>query len=807
MTWKNQLQLEEEYTDPEFRKVFAELFTLNLFLKQCLVSTGYKPPDEFGDAISLTSTGKEWAHRIQVAVSDISLPEINLALFIKFFHHELFIDVTATDFKTIRKVLNAEIIGKRIRYPWVYDRVLYDRFFDMFPTRTEELSYEETARLLENTPPGVFQIRDVIVGPFGVLNSSCDRFLPPARTAPLWHCSDPSCDGLHLVQLSGGKNKVTEAVTFVSNESEKVDDSPSEWYEFFLNFAGRPGWYDDMHLGQFPWLLVNAFSEIEIQKILRKLIDRYSEEIRQRFPTNKRFESILSGTAEKISQRLTKAQCFQLILLMSDESIVDCVESLIDEQVIKIPFTETRTPIVTIHPGGWFYISCEASRFGVRSVSLKKDIALSRLKRLIKELYKEEQELELFKHKLRYVQGESMYEKLDRYVHTEDPKQIINTLVYDSPDHLRRAFNILRYGRFVLPTSPEEEERLLEKILWKLGFDIGLYPAYLPLFWSRLKKFRETAETCDTYNEHHMELIRSSGVNFFVSLEEILDFSLSFTTWALLSDHYGVTKFECNFDEARHFMVSHLNGRKLGSNRPLEFNSGGKNTLYPLIQGFAVLAELCNEIIEGKKGELKRSENELPGYYGKTEIELFPFLHKTLLLDLGKRDCDRIIALLSKITSKLEISQIASIRNRIDHKRADFPKQEEIEKACGAVAEIVTEMEGAGICPVLYLYAGRVVDQYGRTVVKLKDYKGREITIDQPSNCSFCRLPSVIEPLIFVPCMHIGDSFESIRFKFEETSDYVTMWRDYPKRRPRVPSKELNGESDSTQKQPEKETL
>jgi hypothetical protein len=415
------------------------------------------------------------------------------------------------------------------------------------------------------------------------------------------------------------------------------------------------------------------------------------------------------------------------------------------------------------------------------------DIALARLKRLIKELYKEEGVLEQLQWKLRHVDGESLYEKLDRYTNTEDPKRIVRDLILASPSHLQRTFKILRYGWFVFPSSPEDEERMIDKILWKLGFGVGLYPPHQTLFWQRLEKFLEATRTYTTSTENDRELIRSAGVNFFVSLEEILDYSLSFMTWALLSDHYGVTKFKCNFDEARQIMTSYLNGRRLGSNDPLEFDAGGKNTLYPLIQGFTVLAELCSEIIEDRDDRQKRTPSELPGYYGKTELMLFPFISKALILDLQKVDCDRIIGLLRKITFTLETSQVHNIRNRIEHRRPDFPSYDEIKNACDIVKTIMADMETAGVCPLIYLYAGTNADQYGRDVVTFKDYREREIKINPQSEYLSCGLPSIHTPQIIVPWLHIGDSLELLRFQYEEISDYRKMWRGYPKRRTQSP--------------------
>ncbi len=597
MAWLNTIELRKKYQDKDFREAFNELYKLRLFFKEALVPSDYKAPRRLRDAISLTEQGQLWLSRILNGVIDITQDEAKVALFIKLFHQELFVDPAETKSEVIKAVLDSEILGERIRYPWIHDRLLYDRFFDMFPSQTRELSYVETLKLLENTPQGVFQVRDSVVGPFGVLDSLGHRFMPPVRRAPLWHCSDPSCFAEHLVLFATGESKIAEAVNYITNQCEKAEGRCSEWDGFFEHIKfEKVQYYDDMYLWTLPCLLINAFSEREIRSILKELIDRNSEEIRQRFPKSTRFKDILSGTSENISRRLKRAQSFQLILLMLDESIVQCVEYLIENRIINIPATETRTSGPMQIRDGWLGTTCECSRFGVRSVS--PEIALARLKRLIKQTCVKEKDSEDLEWKLRYVAGETMYEKLDNYVYAQDPKRIVRDLVLSNPTHIQQAFQLLRYGQFELPSTPEEEDRLVEKILWKLGFNVRLYPTHQHLFWKRIDKFLETVRNCGTYNEYDKELIRSSGVNFFVSLEEILDYSLSFTTWALLSDHYGKTKFRCNFDEARNFMASRLNGLRWGSNEPLEFDPAAKNTLYPLIQGFRLLADLCNTILD-----------------------------------------------------------------------------------------------------------------------------------------------------------------------------------------------------------------
>jgi hypothetical protein len=369
------------------------------------------------------------------------------------------------------------------------------------------------------------------------------------------------------------------------------------------------------------------------------------------------------------------------------------------------------------------------------------------------------------------------------------PAQVLETLIFNDRTHIEKAFRFLRYGLFKIPT-PEEESHLIRKMLWKLGFDIGLYPSYHSLFWERLEKFKGAVIT-DKYDERDQEAIRSAGANFFVSLEEILDYSLSFTTWALLSDHYGGTKFKCNLEEARRFMASRLSGRPLGRGEILQIDPAGKNTLYALVRGFSSLADLCDETVGRDVQDFNRPDASLPGFHQRTRIELFPFTHTVMILDLGKEDRDRITSLLRIATETLERVGVCNIRNRLDHKRSDFPSKDELLAVCTGVADMVSRMEETGICPVVCLYAKEESDEYGRGQVVLRDYRGRTVEVRVPSQYPACRLPSLRKPQVVFRCARIDDSVELLRFEFEENSEYVMKWRDYPKRLPRTVTAEL----------------
>ncbi len=781
---KNIQNLKKELSGENYKRAFASLLALREFLAMCIVPKDFKPRNGLAEAISLTPAGEEWASKINTKFEGISQSEVHLALFVRLFCQDILIDVLATNFEKVIKFLHSSIIGDVIKYPWVYGRDLYDRFYEMFPNADERLSNDETLKLLENTSQGVFQLTNMVIGPFGILPSSCDRYLPPVRTVPLWHCPDPSCTAIHPVVLSTGSTQISEVINFISTDNDE-DELPETSSVFFRNVLNRQDYYEDMLIEGFPWLLVNGFSHGELKIILSRLIDCYKE-IRARFPNNKRFRGLLTGSGADIVEKLSKPQCFQLILLISDNEIINCIELLIKEGLINIPPTELRKESLTYGSKGWFSVSWECSQFGIRSVSTKEDISFARLKRLIEQLYLDE-EIKQIEWKLRLIQGNNIREKIDAYIHSEEPKQIVRNMILDSEEHLKQSLDKLKYGMFIIPPSKEEEDDFINKILWKLGFDIRLYPSYEQLFWNRLGKLLETATCYSSYDENIKELIRSAGVNFFVSLEEVLDHSLSFITWALVSDHYGVTKFRCDINEAREFMASHLNGRQLGSNEPIQLDASGKNTLYPLIQGFAILAELCNEIVNDDWKKYARQKNEIPRYHGRTELELFPFLHTIFVLDLTRQDYERIKNLLKNITEALETSQICDIRNRLEHKRADFPDQTEIKTACEKVKNVINEMEEYSIIPLIYFYSGRRIDEYGRGMVSFKNYKDRDISIEIPTQLRACRLPPISLPLIICPIIRIGDTTTPIHFQFEEMSEYKIMWQDYPKRRRAYP--------------------
>ena len=795
MSTLNCKQLEEKYEgNLEFTQQFERLFTLRELLTNCLVHDNYIPPREFGESIVLSEHGNELFQELANVSAFSAEHDAKLAIFLKFFHDDLFIDVEKCNADQIQDLIDREVSGGNgIRYPWLFDRELYDKYFDLFGEPKKYLSCAETFKLLDGSSPGVFQLGKVVVGPFGLLRSECRRRLLPTRNVALWHCSDLSCQSLHGVELSTGKTSFNDISEEIKKILGKRETHASEWKSFYRELICDGQWYDDRNAADLPWLLANGFTDSELRRVLASIIDRDANVIRPLLPQTKQFKALFSASGLKIAERLSKAQCFQLLLLLSDSCLVRNIEQTIENEGIVIPSTETRNSRFSRDTTTQLDISAECSRYGIRLISDSYELGTDRLRTLVRYLYKDD--IDNLKWKLRHVLGGSVYEKLDYFVHKEaSPIRVLKELVFSDEEKAQLSLQFLDCQWITLPSSQAEEYLLVEKVLWKLGFDVASYPGYQKQFWDRLKVLHVSAKMCTKYNESDQESIRSAAVNCFVSVEEILDLSLSFSTWMLLSDHFAHTKYRFELSNAREFMANTFNQRQLGSQKPVIFDSQRQNTLYPMIQGFGLLADACEELLENS-GKYKRHESDWPGFFRQSRLYSFPFLHTALIADIRTDDRLRILGLLRETTRSLDVAQICDMRNRLEHKRDCFPQPSEIESVCTALHDAILKLETAGLCPTVYRFAHKTCDEFGRGQYILRNYKENEFSVPFPTQFQGCKLPSGGSTQFIVPCLHIGDSFEPMRFSFVEHSEYSHRWKDYPRR--------IKNDADNEESEPE----
>jgi hypothetical protein len=771
-------ELESQYVDQEFINNFVLLFGLKIFLNQCIISKDYDFNRIDSKSIVLSPMGL----KLFAELKETKYPQLNdnllkLGVFLEFYSTDLYVDVIKTDYQLLSKSVSDEIISGNILFPWIYGRTLYDKYFEEFNEQKGILENDNVIKLLSGTPKGVFQIGTQIVGPFGILDSFAKRLIPPTTNVKLWHCSDTSCSALHSVQLYTAETIISEILGEIDNLNKDVE--PSEWYTFFSRQCqNKYSPYDDKKIDDIPITLVFAFGENELRKVLKEIIENKFG-ARDILPKEKKFQA----SSDAIVNSLSKAECFQLILLYDSIDIMVFTEKLIYEKKIYIPSTEIRSSEIQ-KSGGFFKIYHECNKLGFRAVSPNTQLSFIHLRNLILKLYSDPIMLQQLDWKLKYYEKESLKEKVEEYINKEEPRKIIRDLVLNGLYQVNKTFEMLQ-GYFKMPSTLEEEERIIDKVLWKLGFNVNIYPTFMLTFEDRLTKFNDIIRESNTYSKSDQERIRSAAVNLFVSLEEILKHTLAFSTWLLLSDHFRITRFKYNYTEATKFMTSTLNGYKLNDDTKLEFDSSGRNTLFPLIEGFSALFNICDSFLNEGQEKYKRDESEYPNFIGKTDLLDFPLNHKMLVFDIKNSSYLKIRELGLRLPIEFNKNKVLSVRNSLEHDREEFPQKNDLINACNCIGKLVEELKISGLFPNVYLFKSLFKDKHNRILRTFEDYNGRLITIPEIINYKGYPFPGSEFPQVIVPFLSFPESMEPLRVKYEENSEYLFYWQNYPRKKAR----------------------
>lgn len=783
---KTYKDLRNLFPNKEFRNHFKTLYSISHFLYNSIISSKYEIDRKVSEYIILTEAGKKLFQTLKKKFNDTENYKILYSIFLKFYGDELLVDVNKSNSVELGKLLNKQIISDTIKFPWIYGRVLYDKYFNEFEGKDEELTNQEALRLLKNTPPGVFQLGTLIVGPFGVLESTIERYLPPIKNVNLWHCSDPSCTAFHSVRLKNPKTILSELLSDIYkifSETQK-----SDWHRFYIDLVHAEKYYDIDRLTAVPTLLIDAFGNSELKILLKDLIDS-NRNLREKFPNIKK----LKGSSSNIINNIDRAECFQLILLEEERKMIGSLEKLIENKTIYIPPTEIRYPHQAFSYG-FYDIYHECSNLGIRSVSTLSNLAVMRLIDLIEKVNDDELSKKDLEWKLMDYKRDSFKETIENFVLHEGPEKIIKESLLYSPRQTAKAVNIL-YGYFKSPQNESDKNVLINKFLWKLGFSINIYPDTLRnLSKKNLLLKSVTQNFGDQLSAKEKEEIRSVAVNLFVFLEEILEHSLSFITWTLLSDHYSTTKFNYNFEDARTFMCSKLNGYIIGSNDPLRFDSTGQNTLFPLIEGFTALVEICDKYLSEGPEKYRRPDAQIPHFHEHTDLTIFPFLSSVLLFDIKQTQYEEIKSILIEIQREFTKNRILSVRNKLEHKERSkfnvdgFPTKKEIISACECIEVIFKKIVEKGIYPNVFLFKSSALDKYNRRKYELEDYAGKNIIIKPTAQFSAIHFPPFKSPQVISSIITIGSSNEFLRFKYEESSEYLAFWKDFPRKKNKIAS-------------------
>ena len=697
---------------------------------------------------------------------------IKFAIIKEGYTKDFHIELTEENLETVKNITSELLKDKHIILPWVYGRELYDYYYENFETQEKSLDYNDSLNLTQSNHYGVYQIDHIIISSLGIIDSKEYRSIYPKLSMNLYHCSDPSCPQFHNVSFSSHDSEIffeiCDSLDLVTSEEDTIS------IDEYIQPPDDLNYYDEYNTESLPNLLFDSFSLNELKLILLHLLTTF--QLRNFIP-----DFLNKGSNDAIVEALNKSEILALILIEKNNVIIECIEELLVNHELIINNIDSR---VSNEPGyfGTHNSFLEFNNLGFRTKSYDLTSPIKKLKNLIKNIYIETSYKDQLEWRLRNISGGiSIEDKLNIYLENSSPQEIVQNLIFSGPVQLKNTFQILP-GYFTFPNDIDEESYICNKIIWKLGFNIIPYSKNLKDIWRYIDLFKDDVFASKIYNENDKEKIRSSAVNLFVSLEQKLQESLCFITWVLLSDHYLDTNFVYTYSKAKLVMFDTLNNYQYSEGEHLIIDRNGKNTLFPIITGFLCLSKIC-KVINDKKGDYERLQNEFPGFHGKNTLSEFPFPYKPLLLNLQQKDLDQVLQNLGRITSEFNKGNVLSVRNRLQHSREDYPTQDEISQTINSIVDVLTLIEESNFYPTTYRKIKTDIDQYNRTMFTLENYKGKKYKFYDYSEVggSKISLPSthnIIFENIFYP-----NTRYPLLFIYSEDSYYQNYWSNYPRKK------------------------
>ena len=773
----NAKQLEVKYSDRVLQKNIFDLYSLNDLLAECIITDGYKVPNDLFQPIVLTDYGHEVY--LQLRRKNVGHADSVLLCFLQFFHLDLIVDVAKTDRDAIVSSIHSQIVDGRMLFPFTYGRTLYDKFADIFSGQIKSyLSLNETLQLLRDTPQGVFQVLDLVTGPFGIFRSQSYRYVFPHRDVPLRHCEDFTCNRIHRIALSTSqKADINEHRKTIREILKRESEHGSEWGPFMRKIsAPYVPTYNDSAFDPVVPLIGDAIVDDELRSLVQWLIKNSGDRIRQNAASVGR-----RGDAESITSGLGRAEMLQLLLTADDDAITTGLDTLIQRGTVVVPPGETRRPVVNIGSSyGKYRLRAELGEFGVRVQSTASSIAPLRARRLVEQMYvfdkdEDRQELEW---QLRKEPGESLEAKLEHYLQTKPPREALKKLLLTRRSNVIVALQQLR----LIEGTDESDELLLDTVQWKLGFEVISPNQRHAKFWSLHERMlQQTRESPVGKSDVELEEIRGVAANYFAELEVVLDDSLSYITWALTNDHYVSAKpftYRPSVHRNESLRILNETGRR---QRPERVNFGERATLWALMRGFAVLAEILRTN-EGRADDLLRPEEQLPPWTTVQTLQRFPFVHLVPFLDLVPESRVSIIESLQEISKALIASDISDARNEWVHGRRTVANLERLRLGLEKVGEAVYRISESGFSRERYHWVRNDVDGDGRRTAFLADGNGRQIALFRPTPFAWLGLPSFPASWYVVHSARFAEPSEVLRFSVEFDSPYARMWAGYPRR-------------------------
>ncbi|MEW6535104.1 MAG: hypothetical protein AB1454_05730 [Candidatus Auribacterota bacterium] len=773
--WKSSVELDNEIKTIDQQDRLSFLYALSVFCCKAFLTSDFQVDARWKKVIVLTEHANHYVASMQKAGIDLNDNHQYLIFFQLFFHYEFFIDHHSTDPEAILHIMSEMHSSRKMLWPYVFGKKLYQKFNDVsHKARTQDLDAEQVAELLEGTPQGIFQIGNVLSGPFGFIRGYESRIFLPTLKILLWHCSDLGCQAEHLVTLSQFNSPFQRDFKVAMRYILDNFSTPSEWDKPLFDICRKVKWPNGRPFADIPAIIGDCIIGAERTALLSLAFQ--SEH-------NNRLISIIKNTGkpvlppEDMAKSLSPEEQHQLLLVLPDKDIVKFLDELIARQDIKIPASESRVK-KTKKPGLKSDHNSKLSNLGIRSCAHPPVIELAAL---IWSSYNELKFEEDLRWRLRTYETPTIQHSVIEYIRNQGPRSAVKNLILSSHTVTQKVCD--RSWTNLIPG--ENEERLIDRLLWKLGFNSARYEETHQLLLNRIDDFKShILQLGAKLSEKEKADVRSIGVNLFVSVEVFLEELVTYNVWLLSSDHFTVTDFRFTAEDASERVLKTLGSTVKSGHENFRWSVKGDNTIGTLLVYFQAFRKWLQEKLKENPIPIERPKEDYP-HYAKDTVWVFPYKHTQLWADIPSKILSDYSNNIDKLYIQLSHADLVSIRNSLDHKRPSdsFPSTDRMLACVSRLYEIVELADRWRLVPKLYWMIKVDADYHGNICMKFEDYRGKLFTLWAPPLVMAGLRSRFGVPYLIAPFDLLNLPNTMLMFTIKSKSPYSEYWNDYPIRR------------------------
>lgn len=764
--------LEEIVNNADDRARLADLVGIIDLLSHCILDKNYHLSDAMVSPLQFTELGERTIEQCMNHYRRLRPNDAKMAVFLSVgCTGGLLLDI-ATDIDALRQQVSREILQGRIRFPYIFGRELHDKAAELFPAQTS-LDNNQTIKLLNNLPIGVFQLGRTVVGPYGCTYSDVPRQAGAKYYVPGYGCLDESCTAIHRIHLATGETSISKARAKIREYIFRNFAKTADPHAPLIQRAIEQDMRETEPL--FPTTnLVEVFSdglnEVEFRAVINTLLRQTFKSPERRMDVSKRLGAAIVNPLEFVAS-LGRPELLQIALLHSDEDLIAAADEAVRSGDITIGTSEVRISRLRRWDPDSDYSRAEIGALGARFAGGRNGrIIPRRMMHILHAIYYESDFLDAvdLAYAMEARNDLNAGDLLNLAVREHSIEELIRTLIIPN----RRAVDIAARKLNISDYENLGREHILELLRWKIGEPPSNGYGDLQRFNDYLNLVREANET-----RQNPDTIRASAANLFAAVEDVLNRALVFSTWAFTTDHHlSAEGFEYD-PEIDRSIVLFIESNAPTSTTEIQLKPE-RNTLVPLGAAFPRLAKALKNLDASPR---RRPLKDIPIECSITSRP-FAFPSTAMFFNLAKSAQSDILTALQAIGRHTQDSTVIETRNWTSHGDREFPGHDFLDRALEHLIQLLDNLKLYGIYPRVYDFIRSSDDGVGRQELVYESI-GEQLSIFRPQWAVAPGLP-VRQPRLIIMPIAQTDSSGPLRFRLKPTPGKEPYWDGWPKRWP-----------------------